>query len=368
MALTRPAASGVLKPPADERQATRLRRFWMGAGTSLLVCATLFACAELGLLPWRSAIEGTGGIVGLIALFYALFRSGLNLRFADPSLTTEQCVSAALFLTYIMYHAGPAREALALFYPVVMLFGVLRLNASRLMALALITLAAHATMLIFALMRDASMNAGYALTEFCVLMIVLPWFAVMGGYVNGLRERLAASHRELGTAYERIERLAMRDELTGTYNRRYMMELLERERARSERLGRPLSVCLLDVDHFKSVNDTLGHAAGDAVLRGLAPLLGAGMRTADVLGRIGGEEFLMVLPETGIAGAQAVAERARAAVERAHFDGLPEGRRITVTLGIAEAALGEAPAVLLARADGALYAGKGAGRNRVALG
>jgi len=352
----------------DERQALRMRRYLMAAGTSLLCCLTLFVCAFLELLPWRAAIEGTLGIVALVALFYALFRSGLNLKFSDPSLTTEQVAAAILFLTYIMYLAGPARQALVLFYPVAMLFGVLRLNGKRLMALALLALAAHATMLALLLVRDPDVDEQAAFTEFAVLMVVLPWFAAMGGYVNRLRVRLSDSHRELKRAFDRIEQLAIRDELTGTYNRRLLLETLARERSRFERLGAPLSVCLIDLDHFKAINDSLGHAAGDAVLGHLPQAATAALRGLDVFGRFGGEEFLLLLPGTELQGARAVAERMRAAVEAAEFPGLPRGRRVTVTIGVAELARGEDLTGLLARADRALYAGKAAGRNQVSLG
>ncbi|MGH8691719.1 MAG: hypothetical protein ACREUS_11910, partial [Burkholderiales bacterium] len=214
--------------PAEERQALRLGRFLMAAGTSLLVCLALLLFAFLGLLPWRAAIEGTAGIGTLIAVFFVLFRTGLNLRFSDPSLTTEQVGAAILFLAYITHHAGPAREAFTLFYPVAMLFGVLRLTASRLMVLAVLALGAHAVVLQLAYLRDPGMDVRAALTEFGVLMIVLPWFAVMGGYVNRLRVRLSDSHRELKRAFDQIGELAIRDELTGAYNRRFLMEALAR--------------------------------------------------------------------------------------------------------------------------------------------
>ena len=113
----------------------------MAAGTSLLVCVALLRLRVPRPAAVARAIEGTAGIVVLVAgCSSSVFRSGLNLRFADPSLTTEQVGAAILFLAYIMYHAGPAREALTLFYPVAMLFGVLRLNAARLMVLALLAL------------------------------------------------------------------------------------------------------------------------------------------------------------------------------------------------------------------------------------
>jgi diguanylate cyclase len=335
--------------PHDERQALRVGRLLMATGTALLGCVALAFCAFLDLLPWRVAAQGTAGIVTLAVLFYLLFRTGLNRRFADPSLTTEQMGAAILFLAYVMYHAGQAREAFTLFYPVVMLFGVLRLTAKRLFVLALLALLAHGTILHLSYIKHPGMDAKAALTEFVVLMVVLPWFAVMGGYVNRLRLRIAE--------------LAVRDELTGSYNRRFLMDVLARECSRSERLGVPFSVCLIDLDRFKSINDELGHAAGDAVLKQLPAVVADSLREQDIFGRFGGEEFLAILPDTGLVGARALAERMRAATEKTVFAGM--GRRVTLTLGIAERRKDENPGALLARADAALYAGKAQGRNRV---
>jgi diguanylate cyclase (GGDEF)-like protein len=313
------------------------------------------------------AVEGVAIIAAISAVFIAIFKSGLNERFEDRSLAVWQVGVAILFLAYILYRAGPAREGLILLYPLALLFGVLRLPAKRLMALAVLALAAHGVVLHLSYLNDdyGDFDLDTAIAEFAVLMIVLPWFAVMGGYVNRMRLKLADTNRELSSALERIEQLAIRDELTGGYNRRYMMDVLARERSRAERLREPFSICLLDIDHFKSVNDTLGHGAGDAVLHELPSVARQGLRGVDVFGRFGGEEFLLVLPGTDLEGARLVAERVRAAVEAAQFPGLPSGRRVTVTLGVAERAAGEDVKTLLKRADRALYAGKGAGRNRV---
>lgn len=243
-----------------------------------------------------------------------------------------------------------------------MLFGVLRLSAVRMMALALLALLAHGTMLHLLYFRGPGIELRAALTEFVVLAVVLPWFAVMGGYVSRLRARLAGSHRELQRAFERIGELAIRDELTGVYNRRFLMEALEREQSRADRLGTPFSVCVIDIDHFKSINDGFGHAAGDAVLRHFAKLVPLELRAVDVYGRFGGEEFLVLLPGTDSAGAQACAERVRARTEAAE---LPDAPRVTVTIGVATYAKKEPVSALLARADKALYQGKSGGRNRV---
>jgi diguanylate cyclase (GGDEF)-like protein len=348
----------------DERQALRMRRYLMAAGTSLLLCLTLFVFAFFGKLPLAAAIEGSIGVAVLVVLFYALFRTGLNQRFADPSLTTEQVGAALLWIACLMYQAGPERATLALFYPVAMLFGVLRLEGRRLMVLALLALAAHAIVLALLAAQDPRIDRPSLFTELAVLAIVLPWFAAMGGYVNRLRTRLSDSHKQLQHAFERIERLAIRDELTGAYNRRFMMECMARERSRAERLGAPFSVCVIDVDHFKAINDTFGHPAGDAVLRELPSIARGGLRAIDVFGRFGGEEFLLVLPGTALDGARVVAERLRAAVAVASFPALKK-RQVTVTVGVAEHARGEVTSDLVGRADRALYAGKAAGRNRV---
>jgi diguanylate cyclase (GGDEF)-like protein len=270
-----------------------------------------------------------------------------------------------VFLAYVMYHAGPARPALMLFYPVALLFGVLRLNVTQMTTLALLAIAAHGLVLQFSLLRNPAMDLRAAITEFAVLLIALPWFAVMGGYVSRLRVRLSDTHRELQRAFDHIEELAIRDELTGAYNRRYLMETLARERARAERAAEPFALCLLDLDHFKSINDTFGHPAGDAVLKHFATLAPRGLRGIDTFGRYGGEEFLLVLPGTGREGALAVAERVRAAVEATAFPGVPPERRVTITAGVAVHAKGEEVSALLARADEALYQGKRGGRNRV---
>jgi diguanylate cyclase (GGDEF)-like protein len=351
----------------DESQALRMRRYLMAAGTSVLFCLTLGLLALLERLPWRVAIDGTISVAALIAVFFVVFRTGANLRFSDPSLTTEQLGAALLVIAFLMTDAGSGRELLVLFYPVAMLFGVLRLSGRRLMALALVTLTAHGTMLVLLMARQPGLDRRALLAEFAVLAVVLPWFAAMGGYVNRLRTRLSDTNRELKGAFDRIEQLALRDPLTGCYNRRFLMESLARERSRSERLGTTFSICLIDIDHFKAINDSLGHAAGDAVLKDLPALATAGLRAMDVFGRFGGEEFLLILPGTAREGAQAAAERVRRAIEAARIAAL-EGRSVTATIGAAQLVKGEDITALLARADRALYAGKAGGRNRVVLG
>ena len=186
--------------------------------------------------------------------------------------------------------------------------------------------------------------------------------------------RLVSSlHRRLGAAEARIVELAITDDLTGLPNRRFIEQRLREELVRSQRHDRRCACILLDIDLFKNTNDTWGHAAGDAVLRALAGAARGALRESDLLGRWGGEEFLAVLPETDLAGAVAMAERLRRAVEAMRAE--HEGRQLTATvsLGVADALPGEDPDArdadrLVARADLALYRAKAAGRNRIDVG
>ena len=162
-----------------------------------------------------------------------------------------------------------------------------------------------------------------------------------------------------------LEQLARRDELTGLGNRRELTETLERELAHRERYGGDLTVALLDVDHFKAVNDRYGHLAGDEVLRRIGHELTQGRRRVDVVGRYGGEEFLVVLPQTSLQGAQAALEAVRERVARLDLDDVAHA--VTVSVGIAAASGQQSPQALVGAADQALYTAKALGRNRVVL-
>lgn len=168
--------------------------------------------------------------------------------------------------------------------------------------------------------------------------------------------------RALRARLEELERTSMTDPLTGAWNRRYLDAAMAAEIERSARQGQPLAAVLYDIDHFKRVNDALGHAAGDVALREFAALLRSQRRASDLLCRWGGEEFLVLMPGTNIEEAVAAAGRARAAVEACEF----ACGRITVSAGVAELASSESAQSFFERLDRLLYRAKGAGRNRVA--
>ena len=180
------------------------------------------------------------------------------------------------------------------------------------------------------------------------------------------RQTMEASNARLLELNEHLDRLAKMDPLTRLANRRHFQSSVEAEIARARRHGRECSVIAIDVDFFKRINDAHGHAGGDEALRHVAQVIRQQLRGHDAVGRLGGEEFAVLLPETGLAGARNVAERIRAAIEAttARFGDSAIG--MTASLGVAAwRAPAESFGALLQRADRALYAAKGAGRNRV---
>ena len=168
--------------------------------------------------------------------------------------------------------------------------------------------------------------------------------------------------------HEEIYQLAVNDPLTDLYNRRHFCEMVDKEIGRALRHGRPLALCIIDVDLFKPVNDRYGHISGDEVLRRIGALVHAHARGEDVAARIGGEEFALLLPECDLADAGALAERLRAAVAAEVFAPGGEPQRITISIGIAGLAAGrESRSTLMGAADVALYRAKSEGRNCVRI-
>ncbi|MCK2183381.1 sensor domain-containing diguanylate cyclase [Halomonas getboli] len=163
---------------------------------------------------------------------------------------------------------------------------------------------------------------------------------------------------------ERLRQLSDSDALTGLANRRKLLARLDEEISLSNRHATPLSLVMIDLDHFKAINDTWGHLQGDAVLRELADCCRMLLREEDLLARLGGEEFALLLPLTSQGNAAQLAERLRRVIADHHFEGVGSGR-ITVSLGITEHRVGDARDNLLQRADASLYRAKHRGRNRV---
>jgi diguanylate cyclase len=187
----------------------------------------------------------------------------------------------------------------------------------------------------------------------------------LGIFSSAMRQSLYRRGLKLKEAYRRIEELAELDELTGSLNRRSIMRALDEEIARAQRLNNPCSVALIDLDWFKRINDAYGHPTGDEVLRTFAITVFANIRTIDKFGRYGGEEFLLLLPDTTEQEAAQMLDRLRLIVSELDWSAFSAGMRVTISAGVTTLRRDENTDTLLARADRALYASKAGGRNRI---
>ena len=179
------------------------------------------------------------------------------------------------------------------------------------------------------------------------------------------RDRLRQRAEELRRSAEAASEMSMTDALTGLLNRYGLQHALQREHSEARRYARPLSCLLLDIDFFKAVNDTYGHAAGDTALMQTARVLAESVRGSDVVCRYGGEEFLVLVPETGVEGARSLAEKIRLAVSSRLFGDGERTFPLTLSVGVTQLGAAESGNDMIARADVALYHAKQSGRDRV---
>jgi len=349
----------------DPRQQTRRQRLGMVMAASAVAVSIALAVALAGYLPMHAVLAYGGGAAVCAAIFSVLIFSGANQRFADPSLSLPMLLAAGAMTTYIVLMGPQARPALASIYLIAFMFGTLTLDARRLTWVALSYVGFYAVMIVLSVMffADAT-EIPRELFRLFLFALLLGWFTILGSYFSGLRAKLRKANQELAAALRCAEKLATTDPLTGCSNRRQVLGQLQVEAQRAAR-GGALSVGLVDMDHFKAINDAHGHAAGDAVLRTFAAEALRALRPTDGLGRWGGEEFLVVLSQTRLEAALAAAERLRRMVEEMAVPALPEGRRVTVSIGVAEHRAGEPLDQTVERADQALYRAKQGGRNRV---
>lgn len=332
---------------------------------------TEFGWAGLAMFVGVAFVVNTG--------FFLLIRSGRTERMADPSLTFVQILVAMFLALVVINFSGELRTLLLTLFGASLFFGLFGLSQRRFLVL---TACAVGGYLVLALWHTRGMpwddpRVHMEALRLLTLAMVLLWQSLLGGYLAGLRGQLARRNIELDLAMARLKQLVSHDELTGVFNRRHLMDILGREKERSDRFGHHFSLCLLDLDHFKQVNDRYGHGVGDEVLKGFAARMLGGARRIDwvgrqapeegvdhAFGRFGGEEFLLVLPHTDLAGARRCLERLRSHVLAEPFETSAGPLQLAFSAGVTECRPGESIAETLARADAALYLAKDSGRNR----
>ncbi len=330
----------------------------------VLLLALQWYAVSVGAATSRDALSLTVYLLVTGAVFYALIRSGWSQRFADPAMTAGQMVVGMVGVA-LAYFANPAFHGMLLcIIALVLVFGALTLSPHQCRLMGVFSLAGlGVTILIGFATRPAHFDAQHETVLYLFALIALPCFAELAARLSALRRELRQQKRSLKGALAQIQWLATRDELTGLANRRYALELLAYEQRRAARQAVSVCVAMIDLDHFKLVNDTHGHAAGDDVLRTFAEHSKAVFRQTDVVARWGGEEFLLLMPDTSEEEAKHVIERFRSLFSRpGQWTWEPE-LAATFSVGLTLHHPGEEMEATIVRADAALYQAKAQGRN-----
>lgn len=307
---------------------------------------------------WWAAIS----VIGLTVLF-AFVRSGVTASLKDPSLTVAQMVwtIASGAVAYVI--AGDARGLIPSVLAMILFFGTFSLTLRQVIGIGIYALLSFGCAILVTFERHSfsPLDIGYAV----MVLIVLSGCMAINLRIQGIRDRLRTQRAALAEALELNHRLATHDDLTGLLNRRAMQERMQMEQRRILRTGQNLWLAQLDIDSFKSLNDSFGHAAGDKGLRAFADAVNACIRSTDVLARWGGEEFVLMLCEAQVQDARELLERIRAAVASTSIEVGPYTVKMTVSAGLALHWPNDSISQTLERADNALYQAKLSGRNTV---
>jgi diguanylate cyclase (GGDEF)-like protein len=359
------------QPPSDVSKrhvAHRRHTFAVQAASYALGAAVLLIYVNAGtisaLIPSTYFLSG----VAVIGIFAILSETHFNDRFEDHYLTIFQ-VAGHVVIQFGFVLIAP-EIGYAFLNVLFIIFGVAALRLTPLHAAIAWTGTALGVAPIFLLTRIPIgmpvATAAERLAAALCFIFTIGQCAFVGLYGDSLRKKLYNRGVELNEAYKRIEELAELDELTGSFNRRCIMRMLDDEIARAHRAKTPCSIALIDLDWFKRINDAYGHPTGDEVLRAFAITIFANIRNIDRFGRYGGEEFLLVLPDTPGDDAARILDRLRTIIADLDWSAFSPGMRVTISAGVAMLNPNETPDTFLARADSALYAAKARGRNRIA--
>ncbi len=352
----------------DARQRLRLKRSLLATAVYVVCLIVQWELADLGLAEIADAKRITAFCVVGLCLFLVAIRSGLSRRCADAALTMPQMVFAILSIA-IAYHVTPSiRASMTVIVPLVLVFGAFILPARRCVQLGWFAVAILGSTIGYGAWSAPEVFVPIVEAHtFGFIALVVPTLAYLAGQLSQLRIDQQAQKVQLRDVMERLRTMATHDTLTGLPNRRHIDDWLAGEMVRTRHGDQPLCVAILDLDRFKRINDTFGHAAGDEVLRVFAQEATAMLRKDDVVARWGGEEFLLVLPSTDLVEARAVVERLRERVARSTRWAAYPFSRVTFSAGLTSLRAGQTLEQALQCADFALYEAKNQGRDRTEI-
>lgn len=352
----------------DSKRATRIAR-WMMTAAVYAICLLISVYAERRGMAHSTAARVLWWYIGLgMSSLYFFLRSGLSERTRDPSLAFEQSLFAIIAILISYFTFSEIRGTILILLPLVLVFGMLLLKPAQTTWLSLIAISILGLLMVLMSAKFPQRFPPHLeAISFLMLGSVLLMMSWIATRISGLREHLRQQRAALSEALQRVHDLAVRDELTTLFNRRYMHQALANSRKQYLRNGREFCIAMIDIDNFKQINDKHGHLAGDEVLSGFASHAQDALRETDILGRWGGEEFLLIFPETDQRQALVVLDRLHDTIARSALSAAAPGLRISFSAGLIqhEADL-ELPG-LLERVDAALYQAKKEGRKRTVV-
>lgn len=335
-------------------------------GAYLVASLLLFLGHFAGLIGLHGLLASVALIAIVNLALLAAFKLKFNERFADPALTLAQTLAAITVIMFVAYHFERDRSLVLAWCLVVMLFGVFRFKPRDFGTTTLFMLAGYALVInLLMSLKPDKVDVYIEWYQWAWLALLLPPFAWIGARIGVMRARIMRANAELVNALATIQDMATHDSLTGLHNRASMTDALEHAVNMARRNDEGLAIFFIDLDGFKSVNDTLGHATGDQLLREIAQRLRARVRQSDLVARLGGDEFVvMVETISDRLGLQLLASKLLTAIAEPMQ---LQGHEVTVTASIGIAVFpddGTDVSTLLANADMAMYRAKALGHNR----
>lgn len=316
-------------------------------------------------------------------LFYTWVRFGFSDSFSDATFVYLQILlSFAAIFYFMLFMDFFERVALLNASLMSLLFGIFALNLRQLITLVVVPLLGYATFIIRDLLSgQLVLSLQISILHWVVTAIVFGSCAALGAYLSTLRqsvehnrkhlllqkEELQVTYRELESVFRQMSEKAVKDELTGLYNRHQLSETMHALISVAQASASPLGFIIIDIDHFKQINDTHGHLVGDEILRSFSRIPENCLAPSDFMARFGGDEFVVLLPDVDEGEILQIGEKIMLFVEKLRFDNIKEGLNVTVSLGATLYHLRETPEQMMKRADHILYTAKSAGRNQLAF-
>ena len=350
----------------DPKQKTIGLRYLVGVVNCTTGLVALNYGASIGVIDPDGCRQLTVAAVLIMATFYGLLRTGWNQKLANPSMSEAQMAAAIGFLGWGYLIGGPGAPVALMLLFIILMFGMFTATSRQLIRSSVLAGIVFATVFLMTAMRESASPTTVQLqmVYFGVMVIMLVSVCLLVNEMARLRARLTDRKADLTAALAQIKELAIRDELTGLFNRRHMVSVLNAEGQRTDRSQGRFCLCLIDVDHFKAINDEWGHGTGDEVLRSLSNVIAAGLRETDMVARWGGEEFLVLFTETDCEDATVVIERIRLMLSKTVVSSAMPELRVTFSAGLTTYQVDESIVATIERADQALYQAKATGRNR----